>query len=98
MRTAIRRMSTLASEQLTYDLHSESLVQVHVADISTADGRVRQADLSVEIGAFEVHLATIVVNDRAGLIPSCQLSSRPEHTYPSHPGHHARRHRKSMGT
>ena len=91
-------MNTFASEQLTYDLHSESLVQVHVADISAADDRVRQADLSVEIGAVKVHLATVVVNDLAGLISSGQFRSWPERTYPSHPGHHARRHRRSMGT
>ena len=68
-------MNTLASEQLTYDLHSESLVQVHVAVISAAYGRVRKADLSIAIGAIKVPLATVVVNDLAGLISSGQFRS-----------------------
>ena len=62
------------------NVHGESLVEVHVANVTTTGRRIRQSNLGIEIGAIEINLAAVVVYDLAGLIPSCQLSSRPEHT------------------
>ena len=48
--------------------NAEGLVQVQVADICTIVARAAEADLSVHIGAIEVHLASVLVNEGAGLL------------------------------
>ena len=48
--------------------NAEGLVQVQVADICTIVARAAEADLSVHVGAVEVHLATVLVDDGAGLL------------------------------
>lgn len=57
-------MSSLANQCHS---HCERLVQVHVTNIAAARSRVGDADLRVEVGTIEVDLATIVVDDLAGL-------------------------------
>ena len=48
--------------------HGESLVQVHVTNITTTDRWIGQSDLGVEVGTIKVDLATIVVDDLASLL------------------------------
>jgi len=48
--------------------NAEGLVQVEMANVSTIVTRAAEADLSVHIGAIEVHLASVLVNEGAGLL------------------------------
>ena len=45
----------------------ERLVQVQVADVGADRRRARQPDLRVHVGAVHVHLAAVLVDDRADL-------------------------------
>lgn len=47
--------------------HSERFVKVHVTDITTTCGRVSQTNLGIEVGTIKVNLATVVVDNLAGL-------------------------------
>ena len=47
--------------------NGEGLVQVHVADITTAGRRVGEANLSVQVGTIQVHLTPVFVDDLASL-------------------------------
>ena len=38
-----------------------------MADITTADGRVCQTDLRIEVGTVQIDLTTIIMNDFASL-------------------------------
>jgi len=44
------------------DVHSKRLVQVQVADITTTSSRISQSNLSIQVGAIQIDLSTIVVN------------------------------------
>ena len=48
--------------------NAEGLVQVHVADIGAEFGRAHQADLRIEIGAVEIDLAAMGMDDRADIL------------------------------
>ena len=39
-----------------------------MANIATACSRVSKADLSIEIGTIEIDLATVLMNDLAGIL------------------------------
>ena len=43
-------------------------MKVHMTNITTAGGRVRQTNLSIQIRSVEIHLATICVDDIACLL------------------------------
>ena len=43
---------------------AEGLVQIHVADIGAELRRPHQADQRIEIGAVEIDLAALLVDDR----------------------------------
>ena len=46
---------------------AERLVQVQVTDVSADIRRAAQPDLRVHVGAVHVHLAAVLVHDRADL-------------------------------
>ena len=48
-------------------LHSKGLVKIHVADVSATGCRVCEANLGVQVRTIEVDLATILVDNLAGL-------------------------------
>ena len=47
---------------------AEGLVQVHVADIGAELGRAHEADQRIEIGAVEIDLAAMGVDDGADVL------------------------------
>jgi hypothetical protein len=51
----------------THNVHGEGLVEVQVANVAAADRRVGEADLGVEVGAVQVNLTAVVVDDLARL-------------------------------
>lgn len=46
----------------------KSLVQVHVADITTAYSGIGQTDLGIEVGTIQVHLTTVVMDDLTSIL------------------------------
>ena len=50
-------------------LHGEGLVEVHMADITSARRRVGEANLCVQVGAYEKR-STTGSNRREGTLPS----------------------------
>lgn len=54
-------------KQGKWNIHGESLVEIHVANIAAAGSWVSQSNLGVEVGTVEVNLASVVVNDLASL-------------------------------
>jgi hypothetical protein len=63
VRATVRRL-TPGTMQLGIDhSHRESLVKVHMANITAAGGRVREANLSIQIRSIEVYLTTVCVDD-----------------------------------
>ena len=65
-RVDIRAMVT--KDRDNSDVHSEGLVQVHVADITTADRRVCQPDLRIKVGTVQIDLTPVVVDDLARVL------------------------------
>ena len=55
--------------------HSERLMEVEMANIASANRRVRQSNLCIEIGAIQVDLPTIVMNNLAGLLCAAESKS-----------------------
>ena len=48
--------------------NGEGLVEVQVADIATTGRRVRETNLSVQIGTIQIHLTAVVVDDLASIL------------------------------
>ena len=48
--------------------HSEGLVQVHVAHVTTAYSGVRHPNLGVEVSTVQIDLSTVVMDDLASLL------------------------------
>ena len=48
--------------------NAERLVQVDVADVGADRRRAREPDLRVHVGAVHVHLAAVLVHDRADVL------------------------------
>jgi len=48
-------------------LHSESLVEVEMAHVSTTSGGIRQPNLSIQVCTIQVHLSTVLMNNLACL-------------------------------
>ena len=65
---------------------AERLVQVEVADVGAEPARPGEADERVEVGAVDVHLAAVVVDDGAQL-----ADARLEHAVRRRVGDHDRR-------
>lgn len=75
-------MITLASETIvshsTY-LHCESFMKVHVAYIASANRRVRQTNLSIEVGTYE-----------KGRLGGLQVTRKEVTDHQDRPDHHYR--------
>lgn len=50
------------------DVHCKSLVEIHVADVTTTGRRIGQTNLGVKVGTIKVDLTTVIVNNLAGLL------------------------------
>ena len=46
---------------------AERLVQIEVTDVGAEGARAAQADLGIEVGPIQIHLAAMVVNQAADL-------------------------------
>ncbi len=58
---------------------AEGLVQIHVADIGAELRRPHQSDLGIQIGAVEIDLAAVIMNDVADVpdqLPRTRHGSR----------------------
>ena len=60
--------ATETNIQEPHGLHGECLMQVHVADVTAADGRVCQTDLRIEVGTVQIDLTPVIVDDLARVL------------------------------
>lgn len=86
VRTAkYRSVRSSGLETVQQNLHGEGLVEIEMANISTARSRVGKTDLSVEVGTVEVDLTAVLVDDLARV-----LDTTLEHTKGRGVGDHER--------
>jgi len=50
------------------DPHGERLVKIHMANITTASGRICETNLSIQIRSIKVYLTTILMDNLARLL------------------------------